>query len=422
MQCLAGSCVSRCQPACASGQACSDDGLCLGEVVWRYPRPGTLGDSNLAVADDGTVLFASLERDDAPAMIHALSPDGQLLWQRELPIPALAPFAADRPTYPVLGPDGTIYISTFSDLTAFSPDGQTRWRVLRPGGTSHSNEAPTVGSDGTVYWGRVAALGPDGSVRWKQGVGRRNFVPIFSLSAERTFSTAGIFDVGSVALGPEGDVAWTMNDDHMADVVAVTSSQTFARVSCRHPRDFPFFWGRGCGDVRLFDINSGEQRWHSPGIDQDVDVLELLTLPGGSILVRGKNEGNSGSTLFWKLDAAGKLMGPPVSIPVDAYGGAALGDDGTLYVSRRVDGDAGSGGVVAVDPSAGTIVWSHERPGLVFPGFPAVGAGGCVLVVIQDLNAHSSEVVCLRSASKGLAATTWPATMGGNHAALRPNR
>jgi hypothetical protein len=77
---------------------------------------------------------------------------------------------------PAVGPDGTIYINTFSAfgqglaLSAFDASGNFRWGVLDNRPTNRLS-MPDVGKDGVIYDGRdlinLYAVNPDGTVRWQ---------------------------------------------------------------------------------------------------------------------------------------------------------------------------------------------------------------------------------------------------------------
>jgi outer membrane protein assembly factor BamB len=77
---------------------------------------------------------------------------------------------------PAVGPDGSIYINSFSAfgqglaLSAFDASGNFRWGVLNSPPTNRLS-MPDVGKDGVIYDGRdlinLYAVNPDGTVRWQ---------------------------------------------------------------------------------------------------------------------------------------------------------------------------------------------------------------------------------------------------------------
>ncbi len=103
---------------------------------------------------------------------------GQILWQTAVPRgKVLCP--------PVIGEDGTIYVSVNvagcpelppSGLYAVSPNGEIKWKFTPPNHLKNEqfDGSPMIGADGTIYvasWGNPAysffyAVHPDGTVKW----------------------------------------------------------------------------------------------------------------------------------------------------------------------------------------------------------------------------------------------------------------
>ncbi len=122
-----------------------------------------------AIAADGTVYVATFDNTITAGdsglvnFLYAINPDGTLQWELSLPDPV--------DSSPVLGPDGTIYLSMWGgDLFAVDPSGDVKWTF--PDGTFPTgtrNSTPAVGVDGTVYVGMdgVYAVNPDGSLKWR---------------------------------------------------------------------------------------------------------------------------------------------------------------------------------------------------------------------------------------------------------------
>ena len=97
---------------------------------------------------------------------------GQEIWR--------VPINGKPPTSPVIGPDGTIYVTasdTEFSVLAISPEGQVKWK-FHPG--RHIESGPLVAADGTIYVGAdynrrgptaldnsgaFYALNPDGTER-----------------------------------------------------------------------------------------------------------------------------------------------------------------------------------------------------------------------------------------------------------------
>jgi len=92
-----------------------------GTVKWTYATNSWwVGD--IAIGSDGTLYFK-----DADLYLYALNPDGTLKWRIRI---AESSSEAVDPNSPSIGPDGTIYSTTFYDgyLYAFNPDGTLKWK------------------------------------------------------------------------------------------------------------------------------------------------------------------------------------------------------------------------------------------------------------------------------------------------------
>lgn len=141
-----------------------------GRTKWAF-HTGTIVNSSAGFGADGTVYVNGRSR------MHALNPDGSLLWTSTPYGTSWVPSASS----PVVGADGTVYAAgqwyngggMLSALIAFDPaDGSERWR--HPVGIQYS--APAVAQDGTVYvtsWDRkLHAVNPDGSLKWAYTTGQ----------------------------------------------------------------------------------------------------------------------------------------------------------------------------------------------------------------------------------------------------------
>jgi outer membrane protein assembly factor BamB len=160
-------------------------------VRTKFPGFGTLHRFVSAVlTPERTVYLVSRDHPSQDAAdqvtgfsLHAYRSDGELLWSVSWPGERVV-------TEPVLGPDGTIYISTIltpraSDPTwgafyAISPQGEIKWTFRLP--ERHTLQGtPAVGADGIIYLpterdglvsnnpnpsGRLSALDPQGEVLW----------------------------------------------------------------------------------------------------------------------------------------------------------------------------------------------------------------------------------------------------------------
>ena len=172
-----------------------------GNEVWDHNGQGLTP----AVVPKGESFYGA-----AGGQLFAVDPNGATVWT----------FIAGGETSssgwiqpaPALGADGTLYYGATSALYAIASDGTERWS--HPWGTvSHAGSLASValGKDGTVYVAApdstLSAFGPDGSTKW-------------SLSLPAVGETPPIIDGDGVifALGgstlyavlPEGTIEWTL--------------------------------------------------------------------------------------------------------------------------------------------------------------------------------------------------------------------
>lgn len=128
-----------------------------------------LRDSNLLAAPDGT-LYQCIG-----GLVLVVNPNGSKRGDLDVGFPCERSFGKLA-----LGPDGTLYVKGARDDVA-SDAGQltavdtVALKVKWTFPTGGNAEAPTVGADGTIYFGShdhfLYALAPDGSVVWKADLG-----------------------------------------------------------------------------------------------------------------------------------------------------------------------------------------------------------------------------------------------------------
>lgn len=125
-------------------------------VQWVYSQTaGFLGGP--VVAADGTVYVV-----DGDSTVHAISPEGQGLWQTTLPGPAFFGGLA-------LSELGDVYvIGERGEVYAVTSEGHLRW-AFQPDTEFTALSGPIVGPDGTIYYStdaKLIALTVDGQARW----------------------------------------------------------------------------------------------------------------------------------------------------------------------------------------------------------------------------------------------------------------
>ncbi len=138
-----------------------------------------------AVSADGTLYIAS-----KGGTLYALNPDGLVVWQVALP--------AEPVGTPALDAAGDVYAADQQGLSAFTPDGQLKWRFQPEKGIAVSG--PIVALDGTLYYahggGFVQAVSPDGQSLWRERARRTAFQsehpPQLSPNGEWVFLANGL--------------------------------------------------------------------------------------------------------------------------------------------------------------------------------------------------------------------------------------
>ncbi|MDP2898232.1 MAG: FG-GAP-like repeat-containing protein [bacterium] len=221
----------------------------------------------------------------------------------------------------VIGPDGTIYVGAqcrgetpMCALSALTPEGNLKWQYEARG---QLEESPSVGEDGTIYFGAgygyggtLHAINPDGSKKWTAGFGAGSMM-------------------SSPAIAPDGTIYLT----------------TFSR------------------EMRAFS-SDGRLKW-SFAYDDWADGE--LTIGSDATIYFGTRDGffyavNPDGSQKWRFPANGEIRHS-----------AAIGLDDTIYFGTE------NGWFYALSP-LGSPVWTVEH-GLAVTTSPAIRADGTIFYV-----------------------------------------
>ncbi len=136
--------------------------------------------------------------------LEALNPDGSLKWRY---------YTDGWQRYPVVGPDGSIYISGYGvGLTALDPEGNVKWSYLKIPMTLNLNSLPAIGLDGLIYFCSnrdLYALNPDGTLSWKTTYGADyRHVFHFRPSIGNFGATMYLGSSHFYSMRPDGTILW----------------------------------------------------------------------------------------------------------------------------------------------------------------------------------------------------------------------
>ncbi len=145
----------------------------MGRVLWTVPLAGAAYEKGLALGPSDVVYARNANR------VIALGPDGQRIWQLDLPFSLVV-------GPPSVGTDGTVHYSHYGwkmneegGVVAIDPAGTIKWIFYTeensPPGSSyyHIHGGIAVSPDGSTYFGTdefygpLYGLNPDGTLKWR---------------------------------------------------------------------------------------------------------------------------------------------------------------------------------------------------------------------------------------------------------------
>jgi outer membrane protein assembly factor BamB len=157
------------------------------------------------IGPDGTIYVTG--EDGYNCYLYAVAPEGSLKWKVFIS-------GADTELHatPAVGSDGTIYVaarysSSEAYIYAFNPDGTLKWKYL-VSDSFPSGTAVTIGPDGTIYVpssGGMYALNPDGTLKWKYSTSNTVYTAAVDSNGNVYF---GCYDGYFYALKPDGTLKW----------------------------------------------------------------------------------------------------------------------------------------------------------------------------------------------------------------------
>lgn len=227
--------------------------------------------------------------------------------------------------------------------------------------------SPTVGADGTVYFGieigsetspnptgRIYAITPDGDEKWTYDTDDWVDATLFLGADERLYfgDWSGRLHALEAATG---EVVWT------------TDVGAFMVSSVAQGPDGTLYAGTGDSLLVAFDPATGQSKWSFP--TEDWVFASTVVGPDGRIYF------GSWDDRFYAVDPQGELIWS-VLTSGDIVGGAALMADGTVVFGSRDR-------VVYAINADGTLRWSYET-GDGVEAAPAIGPDGSVAIGSTD--------------------------------------
>ncbi|AUM13672.1 thrombospondin type 3 repeat-containing protein [Ketobacter alkanivorans] len=296
----------------------------FGEGLWRFAVGAQITD---AVTDPqtGDLYFGAFD-----GSLYALKSNGVLKWSLQ---PVTTPYSK-----PALGPDGTVYVlSAGFRLHAIAPDGTILW-VNSLSFNGYDNAAyyyPVVGGDGQIYVatydGLLYAVNQEGEVEWVFDVSP------YTSSSRRMLRPPVVTSAGLVVLGGSygslfaldsaGVLQWQhSSNDGQASAAALPRSPvagpdgTVYIAVDTYPDSSGYLQAVDSNGSLLWQHNLTGRAYHTPTITQD-----------GRVLVR---DGSRGVRSIWMdggLDWYSWVdKGLVTDIAVTALGAAVVGDSAGL--------------------------------------------------------------------------------------------
>jgi len=321
-----------------------------GVIKWHVPLNWNkdIPDSAPAVAADGTIYVGSDNLNGLPCLV-AFNPDGTTKWV----------YTEGEPVKtPVVGTDGTVYISTGFSLLAVSPVGKTLWSRA-----TSDLQSVTFGRDGRLYTGS-------------------DVITAYSATGSKIWATPS--SKYSLPVGPETAADGSV---YVVDVFSDLEDQVFKMGNCRLSRltsagkvSWAYYGG---GPIAAASIGA-DGTLYAPCANGVLRTVHADGTPGWSFIAAspltdtptlGADEtahfGSDDGTLYavssmgalkWKFAAKAPILTAPT-----------MSNDGSIYF---VSEDAA---LYALDHS-GKFRWSYQMQGSTRYSSPAISPSGVLYV------------------------------------------
>jgi outer membrane protein assembly factor BamB len=346
-----------------------------GTVKWQYwsdnPMPGSP-----ALGPDGRIYYGA----DVGLMV--MEPNGNRKWFLEIP---------DGTTEPVIAPDGTAYFGGWDGKIYAFKEGQVKWSVPISG----TGFCQGLARDGTLYVQsspdkKLYALNPaNGATKWTYDL------PLyFKTLAIGPDGTLYIPAMGLLAVTPEGKWKWTNPLTPTTALIVDRDGTIYLVVSFYSPSTHTTAY-------KLVALNpDGSQKWEGPEL---ADALQYPVIGLGGTFYALSNLSEVGAApKLHALDATGQPLWA-VSLPAGSskvWGpvGLLVGADGLVYVGNH------DGKLYAFRPDS-SPAWVCPLGGDVSLVVPVIGPDGVIYTASNNRNFYA-----VYSTSLGVADSPWPMT------------
>jgi hypothetical protein len=221
-----------------------------GKSLWEIPQPGLF--PKAVVSSDEKLFYADTTG------LYAFSPKGQILWRHDLIDKLTEGLYEYAWHFVVIGPDGTLYVSTSTaKLVAFSLDGRLIWTLVpSPWGFG----APVFGAAGQIYapsGNNLVSIDRTGHVLWRftppgNPMYGSGMTPVLGKNGDLYVTAWTLYCVS-----PEGKEKWRFHPD--------TEEEYFDVVPAVDP-DGTLYLASSGSNSKIYAISpDGKKRWVAAG-------------------------------------------------------------------------------------------------------------------------------------------------------------
>ena len=320
--------------------------------LWAYYFDSSM-DVSPAIGDDGTI-YVGGAYGETRRYLFAINPDGSFKWKYKTD-------GLIMNCCPSIAEDGTIYITSMDDcLYAFTPNGTRKWK-FDSGLSIFSSTA--IGSDGTIYFGTMAGVGPVGKIFAvnPDGTEKWQYSTSYHILSDPAIGEDGTIYIGSgdeylYAMNPNGTLKWKYKT---ADDVRGPPSIADDGTIYINSRYIYALYPNGTLRWKTEPWWYGSQS--NPSIDSDGTIYSAWA---SSIFAFNPDNGD----ILWEFKLGG---GSTKSSP-------AMCADGIIYIGVEI-GERDGGELVAVN-SDGTLRWRSRLSNHRVESSPAIGDDGTVYI------------------------------------------